>query len=158
MENLIVAFSNLPAILPISTAYNHDDFWSTATICFVAVASFVSHLFENHKHGMPGVLSLIGIYPSPRFSYFLNRLDVLGVGLTSLRFGYLCLLKYGVSLSFLINYPHLTFMLLVTICFNLMSEYDKYNPNLKFDYMITHCIWHISIFFWMDFFYLSLKN
>ena len=60
MENVIVALSNYPAILPINTALDNRDFGTFAVINFVATASFISHLFENHKHGMPGVLNIFG--------------------------------------------------------------------------------------------------
>lgn len=70
-ENLIVAVSNFPAIYPIITCYQNQDYITLITIGFVAIASLLSHVVENHKHGMPG----IGV--SNQISYLLNRFDVL---------------------------------------------------------------------------------
>jgi hypothetical protein len=137
-ENLLVALSNLPAIFPIYTAWSHHDYATTSTITYVAVASFVSHLAENHKHGMPG----IGL--SPYMSYLLNRLDVIGCGLVAYRLGSLYYRRYGLTF-----HPQLLWYTLPVI-FLRISEYDKYNPHLKTRYMITHSLWHVSIFWTLD--------
>ena len=145
MENLAVALSNLPVLLPLKTAVARGDFWTTMAIAFVGLASFVSHLVENHKHGMPGLGRV-----SPEMSYYLNRADVLGCILVVVRLGGLYIARHGwriwemrrmdlVSLG-------LAFVLL------RISEYDKYNPDLKWIYIVTHCAWHVAIFVWMDLF------
>ena len=98
MENFIVAISNFPAILPIYTSIINNDLTTTVAILFVALASFFSHIVENHKHGMPG----IGY--SMQTSYFLNRLDVLGCFFVVLRLSYIFYEKYGISFAPIIKY------------------------------------------------------
>ena len=138
--NIIVAFSNIPCIYPILLSLKNRDHITTIAITYVAAASFLSHLVENHKHGMPG----IGF--SKQTSYMLNRLDVAGCFIMAFRIGYIYFSKYGFSFD-TINKNKFTFMLYF-LPFILMriSEYDKYNPNLRSMYIITHSIWHISIF------------
>lgn len=72
MLNYIVALSNLPILCPLKLAIMNGDYWTGASIGFVGSMSFISHLIENHKHGMEG----IGL--SKQVSYLLNRFDVLG--------------------------------------------------------------------------------
>lgn len=69
MENLLVAVTNLPVILPLYYTWINSDFLSFFVITFVGIFSFVSHLAENHKHGMPGLFAI-----STSTSYVLNRL------------------------------------------------------------------------------------
>ena len=58
-------------------------------ILYVSVLSFISHLVENHKHDMPGVG-----FPK-KFSYIMNRLDVLGCLIVLYRLVDLYITKYG---------------------------------------------------------------
>jgi hypothetical protein len=153
MENIIVAASNFPCIYPISLAYKNRDFLTTGIVTYVASASVVSHLFENHKHGMPGFLKIMGISSSQKLSYILNRLDVLGAFLTMGRFGYLYYEKYGLTSDFFFDNPCYTAWLLSTFGLLFISEYDKFNPKLKRIYIFTHCLWHMSVFPLMGFSY-----
>ena len=43
-----------------------------------------------------------------------------------------------------------TFAFAFAFGFMAVSEYDKYNPNLKWLYIPTHCIWHIMIFLYLE--------
>jgi hypothetical protein len=139
MENLIVAFTNITVILPIITALQNKDHLTAVIIGFTGIASFISHLFENHKHNMPG------IYPvSKKCSYILNRFDVFGVFLIGLRFAYMYYQKYNMTLNMEIL-PYLS-----VIALNLLSEYDKYNPALKTRYIVLHSLWHLSAFYSID--------
>lgn len=138
MENIVVALSNFPAVYPIYHAYCQGDILTTSIVAYVATASFVSHLFENHKHGMPGVLSLWNIHPNTKISYILNRLDVLGAGLTILRFGSLYYDRYQ-SPAFLLKHKLFTTLLISSFGFLFISEYDKFNPKLKQRYIKFHC-------------------
>jgi hypothetical protein len=148
-ENLLVAFSNVPAIYSIYNSFTMADYLTCGAISFVAGASFVSHLVENHKHGMPG----IGF--SQKTSYYLNRMDVLGCALVGTRFLYLYYSKYGLSLNVLLN-NKLTFAnFAFSFIFLRISEYDKYNPKLKKLYITTHCIWHVVVFSSMNYFLLK---
>ncbi len=134
--NVIVALSNLSAFRAISLAYEHGDVWTFRALAFVAFFSFVSHLVENHKHGMSG----IGL--SQTWSYLLNRMDLLGVFLTAGRFMYL----FAQNPSVYINTPYIWIFALPIWALLAASEYDKYNPELRTQYVILHCAWHCCIF------------
>ena len=151
MENLLVAFSNFPALNVIKSAYDCGDLITTSIVTFVALASFTSHLFECHKHGMPG----LGL--STQVSYILNRMDFTGAVLTGLRFGYLYYMKYGMSYDILLQNKLLVCIAIVGAILNIISEYDQNNPNLKWIYIPTHMAWHIIVFSCMDIFYGLVK-
>lgn len=140
MENIIVTLTNLPCIYPIYISYKNKDYITTTSITYVASASIISHLFENHKHGMPG----FGL--SQNVSYILNRLDVFGSVLVISRFAYLLYKKYGFNKNIVTQNYKLTFSAIVCAIFLRISEYDKYNTELKNMYIVTHSIWHMGIF------------
>lgn len=132
--------TNVVALIPLATCLARGDTLTALTIAFVGLASFVSHLFENHKHGMPG----LGL--SPQTSYLLNRLDVVGCILVAVRLIYLYVTSHGPQLRFLD-------MLYLGLAYGLLriSEYDKYNASLKWShYVWAHCLWHILIFMMLD--------
>lgn len=170
MENFIVAISNYPAIQLFQTVCHQEDSITAFLVSFVSIMSFLSHLFENHKHGMSGMkLEWLGINyrSSVEVSYFLNRCDVLGVIILGIRFIFLYYNEYGVDINplfintisdksyiaLLINNTNLISTGLICLSFNIISEYDKYNPKLKYLYIVTHSIWHYSIFMLADIFY-----
>lgn len=137
MENILVAFSNFYGIYPIITSYMHNDLITLSIVLNVVTMSFLSHLFEVHKHNMPGF-----IIRSNELSYFLNKLDVLGVILVFVR----CLFLF--DKIFIIHiYDNYKYHLIGALIFNLISEYDK---ESKYFYIITHICWHILIFYLMD--------
>ena len=147
--NSIVASSNILCILPIRTAFRHNDWITTSIISFVSCASFVSHLAENHKHNMPG----IGL--SKRTSYILNRIDVLGAILTVFRLSYLLYNKLNTIDQFMSVILNNKYFILGSITSGIMgyvSEYDKYNLRYRNMYIITHSIWHLLIFWLMDYY------
>jgi hypothetical protein len=146
MDNLLVAISNLPALSVIKRSFLYGDYYTTTVVSFVSSMSFVSHLIENHKHGMPG----IGF--SQKISYIFNRLDVLGAALTISRFVYLYYSKYGTNFDILIENSNFNILFVFAFFMLAVSEYDKYNKKLKSIYILTHSIWHISIFTLMDHF------
>ncbi len=150
MENILVAGSNFGAIKVIQSTLLNDDYITYIVVSYVAVASFISHLFENHKHGMPGW------YLSPEVSYLLELLGVTGVILTVTRFCYLYYINYGLTVDVL--KPHLNEICVGVfgIFFNLLSEHDKYNKELKAVYIISHMLWHMIIFEVMNYFYIVL--
>lgn len=140
MENIVVAFSNAPCIYPLYITYKNKDWITFSSVAFVSGASFVSHLFENHKHGMPG----LGL--STNTSYILNRFDVLGCVIVITRVAYLFYKKYGFDSTVVKeNYLLVLAASLCGICLRI-SEYDKYNPKLKTMYIATHSVWHVGIF------------
>ncbi len=144
MENIVVAFSNIVALFPIMTTIKHNDYLTTLSLIFVFLMSLLSHLIENHKHGMPGV----GF--STTASYFMNRLDVLGCFIVIIRMLYIFYQVHQFRL--VIIYQNVTLFLCAAIIFAILqiSEFDKYNSKLRNQYIITHCIWHIGIFYIID--------
>ena len=144
--NLVLALSNFPVIYPVYQSIINNDYWTTVPIVFVGAMSFVSHLVENHKHGMPG----IGFSEST--SYILNRLDVLGSIMTGSRFAYLYYQKFGFSLTGIVQNKFLFCWALLSFLFLRISEYDKYNPKLQNKYIVTHCAWHFNIYMVMNYF------
>jgi len=128
-----MAVTNLPILAPIYLACNHRDYWTAIAVGFVFVASFVSHLVENHKHGMPGFIKV-----SEQVSYYWNRVDVAGCALVAARVLYL----------YARHRPPITrkdvLLMGFSLAMNVVSEYDKYNPSLKwFPYIALHSIWHV---------------
>jgi hypothetical protein len=140
MENVLVAFSNVSCIYPLYVSFKQNDWITFGSVGFVSVASFVSHLFENHKHGMPG----FGL--SQNVSSMLNKFDMLGCTMVMLRFPYLFNKKYGNNYKILANNWELSLSAILCWLLLRISEYDKYNPKLKTMYITTHCIWHMGIF------------
>jgi hypothetical protein len=145
--NTIVALSNFTVFIPLLIALQNGDLHTYYAVLFVGLASFVSHLFENHKHGMSGIPCLTN---STLFSYVLNRFDVLGCLIVIIRFAYIYYEIYGITIYPLVNNRNnLLIKIGVSFCLNIISEYDKYNPKLKYVYIVTHCIWHVTIFYLM---------
>ena len=140
MENIIVALSNYRIVYPICLSYSNRDYLTLTIIIILGLGSFISHLIENHKHGMSG----IGF--SIRLSYYLNRFDVFMCILISCRLVFLYYYKYKLNIMPIINSKLLMIKFVFSLLFMIISEYDKYNPKLKYLYIITHCIWHMSIF------------
>jgi hypothetical protein len=150
-----------------------------------------------------------GIGFSPRFSYFLNRLDVLGCLLLAARLSCLCYLLpnaqwingwktnptippvnawkrgflqsvsaigkrlnlqpesvFGKTFGKYLNLQPTSiiwkkqfvffsldnWIYLWPFIFNFLSELDQHSPRYKRVYLITHAIWHISIFIMIDHF------
>ena len=135
MDNLPTTITNLLFLLPISKAYHHNDYLTASAISAVGTASFISHLVENHKHGMPGMIDV-----SKNTSYFLNRLDIFGCVIVALRFGYIFITNWK---RMRISRMEVILTLSALIC-NMASEYDKHNSRLKYClYIPLHSIWHI---------------
>lgn len=142
----MVALTNLPALVPIFTAYSNNDLWTCAALCFVATASFISHLVENHKHGMPGFLRGVSVHQSLMWM----RIDQLACDVVLLRFLVLLFLhpSWPQSLFTIMYKEGVTLACLFTTL--QVSEYDKYNPTLKHAYIFARSWWHIEIFFFLN--------
>ena len=146
-ENIVVAFTNFTIFYPIVVTLNNNDVITCICICFVGIFSFLSHLIENHKHGMPG----IGL--SQQLSYIANRLDVLGVILVCTRVAYIYYTIIGISINPFLGNVALTMALIISTICNLLSEKVFYREKEKYEYMLFHCIWHLSIFLILGKFY-----
>ena len=140
LSNFIVAVSNFPAVYPIYLSFANKDYLTASSICFVAAASFISHLAENHKHGMSG----IGF--SRRTSYILNRFDVIGCFIVAARFSYIYYAKYGFFFDIVFKNKFAFVAYCLPFALLMISECDKYNPALKKTYIVAHSTWHIAIF------------
>lgn len=128
MLNIPTTITNVAAIYPIYVSYKKGDFLSAAIITYTALASTISHLFESHKHDMPG-------FGCPKnISFILNRLDVCGCFLIFLRWMFLPKTTKGLFTGF------------IGFIFLRISEYKKTNRSL---YIMTHCIWHILAYYSM---------
>lgn len=145
--NLIVASSNIPAVYPLYVSLLHSDYLTFGAIAFVSTFSFLSHLFENHKHGMNGIKF---VTTSKSFSYILNRLDVLGCILTAMRYIQIIIELDGLFIDkinkIFLTQPALLSMMFTGLTLNMVSEHDKYNPKLRTFYVITHSFWHLIAF------------
>ena len=138
--NIIVAISNLPVIYPILTSINNNDYITASIITFVGLGSSISHLFESHKHGM------VGFNMPVNYSYILNRIDILGVILTSLRLLYLW---YNRGFTYDIFNTNIIIHTLIAFSYSIISEYDK-TKYTRTIYVISHVLWHISAFTLID--------
>jgi len=140
MENIVVALTNYPVIYSIDLAFDKMDYLTGIILLNIGSASFLSHLIENHKHGMPG----IGFSSST--SYYLNRWDVISCILVAIRFGYLYWKKYDCNMTTLIKNKSMIFEFVFAMVILHLSECDRYNPKLKYMYIILHGTWHLKIF------------
>ena len=138
MDNLLVAVSNVTVLWPLLTSWYKRDYLTFGSLLFAGASSFISHLFESHKHGMYG-------FGCPHhISYLLNRMDVVGVALTTSRLLYLFGNKYGLDFS---TYPWtLIFKFGLSFCLNAISEWDK-TPSTKRIFLLSHIPWHLIIFY-----------
>lgn len=140
MENLLVALTNVPCVIPILTSLKQRDYVTATCVAFVSLASIVSHLFENHKHGMPG----LGL--SPTVSYYLNRADVIGCIVVVTRFLQLYTRNYGSSITPILQNKSILVAFLVSFFCLRVSEYT-YSAKYKWSlYIPFHSLWHLSIF------------
>jgi len=134
--NVVVALTNFAAYVPLCALWYQRDYTTWSCLVFLATFSFVSHLYESHKHGMKG-------FGTPVFvSYLLNRLDVLGCVLLGLRGSYLWYYEF---------WPFPTQLVVAgcaLICLGV-SEYDKYNPKRRTLYVVCHSIWHVLAYLWL---------
>lgn len=138
--NTFVAVSNITCMHPLMTSYRARDYITFLCLLFVSSASFVSHLFENHKHGMVGHPDV-----SQYASWVMNRFDVAGCVITTIRLLYLGINMYGGVIYGLKNIQYLGLALVIKI----ISEYDKTAASQSI-YVMYHSIWHMLIFIVID--------
>lgn len=135
--NILTAMTNVVAVYPLYIAYKAGDSGTLSLVGLAATASFLSHLFESHKHAM------WGFGTSHKISSILNAIDIVAaIGLTG-KIG-----KMGYNLYSKGDTSYLCKILaLYGICnmFLLLSESD-YSAATKQRYLICHNIWHIGIF------------
>jgi len=138
--NILVASTNIVALYPINTSLSNKDYLTASIITFTAVASFISHLFESHKHGMTG----FGC--SPYYSYLLNRLDVFGVIVLGVRVAYHTYFYERIEAILHLNIIAIT---MATLLVGFLSEIDK-NTDTKLLFVVLHSIWHCMAFWTLN--------
>ena len=139
--NLITTLTNVTCIFPIYRSFIRRDWITFGVIGFVSVVSAISHLVENHKHGM------IGFFPvDPYTSWIFNQIDVLGSILVIGRLIWLFYKKYRTNSAPITSRPKEWLLMLLPIIFLRISEYDKYNRELRSMYLLTRSIWHLSVY------------
>lgn len=141
MENLWMCINNIPAVLPLWSSLKHNDITTFLSVGFVSFMSAISHLVENHKHGMPGWINV-----SKNVSIITNKLDVLGSFLIITRMTYLYYNKYGIDISMLVSNWKLLLCVMMSVMCLKISEYDNQNVLIKRRYLVLHTIWHVTIY------------
>lgn len=141
MENLIVASSNLVAIAPIMTAWQHQEYLVSISLFFAMLASIIYHLIETEKHQLPG---FFGRQIGKKYHHLAINLDRLAA-FTAIS---ITLYRYHKLITF--NLIRLAF---IPLHFLLISEFwkDSYwilalPVESKIPYLVSHCIWHLSAF------------
>jgi hypothetical protein len=146
VKNIFTSFTNISAMIPLYYAYEGNDIITAKCIIFAALASATSHLFESHKHG------LYGFGMSMKYSYLLNRCDVLGVILLGGRILYI--LPKNKKILLIPNIFHIILILVGFMACNIISESDL-SLKTQNRFLLFHNIWHIGVFSTLGYF---LKN
>src|SRR5437868_14932515 len=137
MQNVVTTITNLTCLLPLYLCYINKDYMTLYLITIVSIASLLMHVMENHHHGMPGLLNV-----SKQTSWMFNQIDISCALVTAAWLLYLYYNKYGLSI---VRQTEVMW-LLSPFLFLLLSNYDKYNAAWRTWYIITHSIWHITVF------------
>lgn len=130
MWNAIIAITNFAALYPLNQSIINRDPLTSFLIFSAYLASFISHLAENHKGRLPGLMGV-----STKTSWILNKIDVVAAWFLFLRLFYL----YGFSGW---NYP----MLISAFVCSILSEWVPKISKNPLGHTITHSLWHILIF------------
>lgn len=145
-ENIFTTVSNITCLIPLYYSIKRKDYISAIAIFFVSMASTISHWVENHKHNMKG-----NGY-SKKVSELWNKLDKLGVFLVSVRF--LTLIKSSDHMYQILFKNKTAFVYLISsFSCGFISEADHHSPGWKKCYIVTHSIWHLTIYPLMAYYY-----
>lgn len=145
--NIINGLSNFPVIYVIHSSLQQGDRITAGVSLFVGLGSLFSHLGENHKHNLPGILGL-----THHQSYLLNRIDVLGATLTFMRSLMIYYNSYGLNLYYFYINPNFTKLLLLAGTLNLISERVPIIANNPLLFTMVHSTWHIMSFTLLNYF------
>lgn len=131
--NLITSLSNIVCLYPLKLSYDNNDNLTFYTLLFLFIASFVSHLIENHKHGMGDP------YVSQNISYVLNRVDNVAAVMFAIRMIPIVLkVQYQIDRSDIV-------LTMITCCLGWISESEQ-TLKTRTRYIICHSLWHIGAF------------
>lgn len=139
--NLILAFSNATAILPMLTATENEDFYTMLAILLVSSASFTSHLCQSKYNGLWG----FGV--PMKFFLILNVMDVISCWIVIARFITIYVTTYGYALSGLKNDPVLLFSSVMALIINFISCRDRSDRTY---FVWIHSLWHLAVFIYLD--------
>lgn len=131
MENLIVASSNLVAILPLISAAKRSDYLVFGGLFSAMFFSSLYHAMETEKHQFPG---LFGKGFGKKFhKIFINcdRISAILAIITVLFNYHQNIDKFAIQQS------------VIGITYLMISELK---PNSYWVYILTHCLWHIMAF------------
>lgn len=135
--NIVTAMTNAEAIYPLYVCYKAGDPSMAYLVAVAATASLVSHLFENHKHGMEG----FGF--SRRISIATNVVDILA---SLILIGTVGKMAWNLYLK-----GDSLFLAKIFACYGvcnvflLLNESD-YSASTQRRYLVCHNIWHIGVF------------
>lgn len=132
--NVVTACTNLAALYPIQKRVQQNDTLTVALLAFAAGASFISHLFESHKHGS------IGFGCSQVISQYLNYVDRWACVLLVPRVVYVACTSLLAKDVFVLACSAAFF-----VACNQISECD-HSARTRSRYLFFHNVWHIGIF------------
>jgi hypothetical protein len=146
--NVVVGVSNLACLYPMQLAYYAGDDITVIAAVIAGLASTVYHLFESHKHEMPG----FGC--SHKHSKRLLWVDRIGVLLSVIRMIILYYARHGA-----VWYPPALWSVVwfcIAFLVMLYSEKDTLSVSQtsltsarRLSYVISHSLWHILVFWVM---------
>lgn len=128
LPNLILAFTNFTGLIVLP----HLSDWKWYLVLSTIFASFFFHLFESHKHGLPGF-----IIHNHQISYFLINVDRFFANLSILVFGYYY--RSNINIRFIV-------LGCIAVAIMAFSETILLPAKYKVLYTIIHSIWHIMAF------------
>lgn len=126
--NVWMALTNLAFLVPISVAYQNQEYLAVWCLTAAMLASGAYHLVENQKHQLPGA------FPRLRKQWNTNLLNIdrLAALQAILVFSH----KYGLRP---LLQQHLWVVLFIGISLLISESIYRY---VKWPYVATHTIWH----------------
>ena len=135
MENILVASTNLYGIAAIINCYKHRNLFDGIMIAMPMIASTFYHLAEHSKHFMPG-------FAMHKFERKMLNYDRF--------FAVISMAYFGIKYIERIKNSNILIPLIIAMVSGYISEHIKHDHSIesihKSIYMITHAIWHISLF------------
>jgi len=134
LTNTFMALTNLVALPSIIQLFQQTRYVEFFVVFGAAISSFIYHLIEHHKHGMPG----IGYFDSRFWHIFFLNMDRVFAFLTVIILAY-----YNPNA---ITKKRIIFTGLIALVFMTLSE-TLYRPvRYQKQYIILHTIWHIMAY------------
>jgi hypothetical protein len=155
--NLIVALSNITCIFPIINSSPRNGInLLTLLVVHASFWSFISHLYENHKHNMG-----LKIH-SKEISRTANSLNIMAAQMVLMYMVPMLTVRhldwtgtFMTLIQWVVMTPLYIFELnpalfILTLCSAWFGIYAEYFSDTKIKYVITHSIWNFSIFILLD--------